>query len=306
MTQINAYNIKSIIKSKLLFNEPMHKHTTFGIGGNVACYIMPQTINELKNILIYSTKNELDIFFMGSGSNILVSDNGYDGIIISLKRTFKKIEIKEDGTIISESGVMLGSMVKKAINKGIEGMESLAGVPGTVGGALYMNAGAYNHEISNYFESARLLDNSGNEKIYKKSDIKFGYRYSSFPKNEILIEAIFKYPKGNPETILKNKKNASIKRKTSQPLNFRSAGSIFKNPNQKYAAGYLIDQSGLKGLAIGGAQISDKHANFIVNKGDAKAQDVLDLINIARATVLEKFNIKLELEIKLLGFSNAI
>ena len=301
MNQSDIDNIQPMIQGDLLLNEPMHKHTTFGIGGNVSCYIMPKTINELKKVLKYSSKNNIKTFFMGSGSNILVSDLGYNGIIISLKRTFKTLEIKEDATINSDSGVMLGSMVKKATSKGIKGMESLVGVPGTVGGALYMNAGAYDHEISNYFESAILLDQFGNEKIYKKKDVKFGYRYSSFPKNEILIKATFKYHKGNPETILKKKKTASLSRKTSQPLKYRSAGSIFKNPEKKSPAGYLIDKSGLKGLTIGGAQISDKHANFIINKGNAKADDVIQLIKVAKQTVFEKYNIKLDLEIKLLG-----
>ena len=306
MNQLDIDNMQSMIQGPLLLNEPMCKHTTFGIGGNVTCYIMPKTLNDLKKILKYSSKNNIKTFFIGSGSNILVSDFGYNGIIISLKKTFKTLKIKEDATIISESGVMLGSMVKKATSRGIKGMESLVGVPGTVGGALYMNAGAYDHEISNYFKSAVLLDQFGNEKIYKKKDVQFGYRYSSFPKNEILIKAIFKYRKGNPENILEKKNTASLNRKTSQPLKYRSAGSIFKNPDQQNPAGYLIDKSGLKGHTIGGAQISNKHANFIINKGNAKAQDVIDLINIAKQTVFEKYNIKLELEIKLLGFHNNV
>ncbi len=301
MNQSDIDNIRSMIQDNLLLDEPMHKHTTFGIGGNASCYIMPKTIHDLKQILKYSSENNINTFFMGSGSNILVSDLGYNGIIISLKRTFKTLNIKEDATITSDSGVMLGSMVKKATAKGIKGMESLVGVPGTVGGALYMNAGAYDHEISNYFESAILLDQSGNEKIYKKNDIKFGYRYSSFPKNEVLIKAIFKYQKGNTNAILEKKKTASLNRKTSQPLKYRSAGSIFKNPSKKSPAGYLIDKSGLKGHVVGGAQISNKHANFIINKGNARAEDVIELIKLAKQTVFEKYNIKLDLEIKLLG-----
>ena len=303
MNKIDIKNISALAHGNLLLNESMGKHTTFGIGGEVTCYIMPKTLKELKKILQYSAKHNINIFFMGSGSNMLVSDDGYDGIIISLKKTFKKIEIKDDATIIAESGVMLGNMVKKATNKGIKGLESLIGVPGTVGGALYMNAGAYNHEISNYFNSALLLDKYGNEKNYKKNDIHFSYRYSSFPKNEILIKAIFKYSKGNIKTILDNKKSASIKRRTSQPLKYRSAGSIFKNPEES-PAGYLIDKTGLKGLKIGDAEISEKHANFIINRGNATAQDVTELIKIAKQKVFEKFNIKLKLEIKLLGFND--
>ena len=141
-----------------------------------------------------------------------------------------------------------------------------------------MNAGAYNHEISNYFCSAVLLDNHGTEKKYSKNKIKFSYRSSSFPENEILIKATFKYPKGDLDIIVKNKKKASMKRKTTQPLKYRSAGSIFKNPSKEFPAGYLIDQAGLKGLRIGNAEISKKHANFIINKGNAKSNDIMKLI----------------------------
>ena len=305
MNKIDTKNIAAIVDGNLMLNELMSKHTTFGIGGKVDCYIMPKTLNQLKEVLKYSSKNKINIFFMGSGSNLLVSDNGYDGIIISLKKTFKNLEILDNATIIVESGVMLGNMVKRATNVGIEGMESLVGVPGTVGGALYMNAGAYNHEISNYFNSAILLDKEGIEKTYTKKDVKFGYRYSSFPKDEILIKAIFKYSRGDIDVITKNKKTASIKRKTSQPLKYRSAGSIFKNPNKDSSAGYFIDKSGLKGLSIGDAQISEKHANFIINRGSAKAEDVMRLIKIAKEKVFEKFNLELELEIKLLGAFDA-
>lgn len=295
--------IKDIVPDSILFNEPMSKHTTFGVGGEVACYFMPKNILELKKILKYSTKKNIQKFIAGSGSNLLVSDMGYDGIVISLKKTFKNLKINDDGTINVESGVMLGSMVKKATSKGIKGLESLIGVPGTVGGALYMNAGAYNHEISNFFCSATLLDINGNEKIYNKNDVKFDYRYSSFPNDEILINATFKFKKGNMDEITKNKKQASNNRKETQPLKYRSAGSIFKNPSKEQAAGYLIDQCGLKGYGIGGAEISSKHANFIVNKDNASSSDILNLIEFAKKRVLKKFKVKLELEVKLLGFN---
>ena len=304
MNRMNIKNISSIVDGNLLLNESMSKHTTFGIGGNVDCYIMPKTLEQLKEILQYSNKHKINVFFMGSGSNMLVSDNGYNGIIISLKKTFKHLKIQDDATIIAQSGVMLGSMVRKATNKGIKGLESLVGVPGTVGGALYMNAGAYNHEISNYFKYAILLDKSGHKKIYKKNDVNFKYRYSSFPENEILIEAVFKYSKGNLNKISKNKKIASKKRRESQPLRYRSAGSIFKNPSDRSPAGYLIDKAGLKGLSVGGAEISKKHANFIINKNNATAKDVIKLISIIQKKILTNYNVKLNLEIKLLGFSN--
>ena len=172
--------IKDNFSEISFINEPMKKHSTFGIGGNAKVFILPQKLIEIKNILKYSTKYDIKVIFTGSGSNLLVSDRGFDGIIISLKKTFKKLLFLDDGYIVVESGVMLGNMVKEAIKRNIEGFESLVGVPGTVGGALYMNAGAYGTEISKYFVSARVVNKKGEEKTLTKSDIQFFYRKSTF------------------------------------------------------------------------------------------------------------------------------
>ena len=201
---------------------------------------------------------------------------------------------------------MLGTMVKQAMAAEIGGLESLIGVPGTVGGALIMNAGAFGSEISKYFEAAKTMTIEGDIKSYKKGEIEFSYRHSTFPKNEILLEATFQCKRGKPGEILKERKVASEGRKSNQPLKFRSAGSIFKNPSDTLAAGYLIDKAGLKGTERGGAAISEKHANFIVNMGGATAADVLYLIKLAKKYVAKKFNINLELEVKLIGFPKAI
>lgn len=299
-------HIMDLLSHPPLLNEPMTKHTTFGIGGNVACYVYPSSKMELCKLLSYCDENDIAVFFAGSGSNILVSDDGFDGVIISLQKTFKSLEINDNGTINVESGVMLGNMVKNAIGKNIKGLESLIGVPGTVGGALIMNAGAYGNEISNYFNAATSMTMAGKIKKYSRNDVKFSYRDSTFPENEILVNATFVCEKGNMDNIYKQKRLASQKRKDNQPLKFRSAGSIFKNPNSKFAAGQLIDKAGLKGLRIGNAEISSKHANFIVNLGGALAEDVLKLIRIAQEKVSHQFNVKLELEIRLLGFSPTI
>lgn len=285
-------------------NEEMKKHTTFGIGGKVKLLIYPKSIEELSEIIKTLSNNNIRIFYIGSGSNILISDENLDCAIISLKKTFKKIIFK-DNTVIVESGVMLGSLVKKLSNKNITGFESLIGVPGTVGGALFMNAGAFGSEISNNFISARTLNNKGKIQEYDKNNITFSYRKSSFPNNEILIDMIFNCKSGDREKINAKKNITSISRKNKQPLKYRSAGSIFKNPNHKYAAGYLIEKSNLKGLQIGNAQISEKHANFIINIGNAKAKDVMQLIKIIKLKVYETFNVKLELEIKLIGINES-
>ena len=291
-----------MLSSQIIFDEPLAKYTTFGIGGPAQCMVYPDNRNELSTLLKYAQKNKIPVIFIGSGSNLLVWDEGFNGFVISLKKTFKKLLIEKNATIIVQSGVMLGTMVKEAIQKQICGLESLVGVPGTVGGALIMNAGAFGSEISSYFVEAKTMTLKGDINIYSKQDVLFSYRHSTFPIDEILIEATFKCKKGDTDKILKDKLNASQGRKSTQPLKFRSAGSIFKNPSKKLAAGYLIDQAGLKGTNYGGASISEKHANFIINMGNATAADVFHLIVLARQKVAKKFNINLELEIKLIGF----
>ena len=303
MNEQHQKYIKDNFSEISFIDEPMEKHSTFGIGGNAKVFILPQKLSEIKNILIYSNKYGIRVVFTGSGSNLLVSDSGFDGIIISLKKTFKKLLFLDDGYIVVESGVMLGNMVKEAIKRNIAGFESLVGVPGTVGGALYMNAGAYGTEISKYFISARVINKKGEEKTLTKSDVQFFYRKSTFSKDDLLIEAKLKYKKGDIREIEKLKKKFSDSRKNNQPLKFRSAGSIFKNPSSEVAAGYLIDKAGLKGTKKGSAMISPKHANFIVNLGKASSNDVLYLIHHIKREVAKVYKISLELEIKLIGFS---
>ena len=306
MKSMHLKKINDIISGKMLINEPMCKHTTFGIGGPAACYINPENKLELKSILEFAAVEKIPVFFIGSGSNLLVSDEGFDGIVISLAKTFKKLNIRKSGEISAESGVMLGHLVRLSMQYGITGMESLIGIPGTLGGALVMNAGAYGSEISNYFQSALVMTTTGEEKEYTQKDINFGYRFSTFSADEIITEVRFKCSPGEDKTIKGKSEKVSRQRKSSQPLKYRSAGSIFKNPSEEISAGYLIDKSGLKGTVIGDAEISQKHANFIINNGKAKAVDVIDLIKSAHLNVVNKFQINLELEIKLLGFEKDI
>ena len=306
MNQKQKKDIRKMLTSVMTFDEPLAKHTTFGIGGPADCMVFPETRDELSKLLKYANQKKISAIFIGSGSNILVWDKGFDGIVISLKNSFKNLTIKRNSQIIVEAGVMLGTMVKQAMAAEIGGLESLIGVPGTVGGALIMNAGAFGSEISKYFEEAKTMTIEGDTKSYKKGEIEFSYRHSTFPKNEILLEATFQCKRGKPAEILKDRKVASDGRKSNQPLKFRSAGSIFKNPSDSLAAGYLIDKTGLKGTERGGAAISEKHANFIVNMGDATAADVLYLIKLAKKYVAKKFYINLELEVKLIGFPKSM
>ena len=298
------HDIINLVKSKVLIDEPLKKHTTFGVGGQASFFIYPKDQVDLKRILRYASINNIKIFFIGSGSNLLVSDNGFDGIVICLQQTFKNFEVSPSLEANIETGVMLGNIVKILSKKSVKGLESLIGVPGTLGGALVMNAGAYGSEISNYLIAIKALDLNGQEKIYKKNDLEFSYRFSSISQNEIITEAIFKFEKGDINNIDKRKAEVSQKRKNNQPLRFRSAGSIFKNPDSNTAAGYLIDKANLKGTRIGDAEISTKHANFIINHGNASSDNILELIRLIKCQIKKKFNIDLELEVKLLGFKD--
>ena len=293
--------IKSMINGTCLINEPMSKHTTYGIGGPVSFYIKPKNKEDLKNILLFTENNSIPVYFVGTGSNLLVSDSGINGIVVSLEKSLKKITFLSETMIYAEGGAMLGKLVKLCISNNLTGLESLVGVPGTLGGALVMNAGAFGGEISKCLKSVDVINMDGTEHQYSSEDIHFQYRSSSFSKDEIIVGATFILKKDDPNHIQIKRQNASQGRKSSQPLRIRSAGSVFKNP-ENTAAGYLIDQAGLKGTVKGGAEISSKHANFFVNNGDATSYDLVSLIRIARKKVLKIFGIHLDLEIKTIGF----
>jgi len=295
--------LKGLIKGSVFYNEPMKNHTSYGIGGPAEALIHPSDYEDLLKIINYSKQNSIPTYFIGSGSNLLVSDKGIRGIVISPKKSFKKLNFNEN-IIFAESGVMLGSLVRKSTKRNLTGLESLIGVPGTLGGALVMNAGAFGNEISNFLKSVSLITSDGKLISLNADQIVFEYRYSNFKKEEFILSATFELEVESPEVINQKKQIASKGRKSNQPLKYRSAGSIFKNPKSKFAAGYLIEKAGLKGHRIGNAQISDHHANFFVNHGNATSEDIIQLIQIAKEKVLNQFNINLELEIKLIGFSD--
>ena len=284
-----------------MVDEPLSRHTTFGIGGPADLFATPTTPAELAGLLKAATAADVPVQFLGSGSNCLVSDGGVRGLVISLAGALKELSI-EGHKVVAQSGVMLGHMVKLSLKAGLTGMESLVGVPGTVGGALVMNAGAFGGEISSHLESATVLTLDGEQKIYPKNLLDFAYRWSSFQSDEIIVEATFNFPAGDADTSARRKAEASSRRKASQPLTVRSAGSVFKNPSPDMAAGFLIDQAGLKGTRQGAAEISAKHANFVVNHGGATAADVAHLIKLAATAVKQRHGVQLKLEIKTLGF----
>jgi len=292
--------LNTMTKGSFLKDEAMAKHTSYRIGGPVNAYITPRDHDDLSQILQFANQHGIATYFVGSGSTLLVADEGIDGLVITLGKSLKRLEIT-GATVFAESGVMLGKMVKECIGRNLSGVESMIGVPGTLGGALVMNAGAFGEEISNYLKHVTVMKMDGQEKQYQPGDISFSYRHSTFPDDEIVISAEFELIQSDKETVQEKRAVASGGRKATQPLKFRSAGSVFKNPKEG-AAGYYIDQAGLKGTKVGDAEISPIHANFFVNHGKAKASDVVALIRLARETVHDKFGIMLDLEVKPLGF----
>ena len=292
--------LRKIVQGTLLENEPMSDHTSYGIGGPAGAYITPKDQCDLAGILKFANKYSIETHFVGSGSNLLVSDSGIDGIVLTPAKSLTQLEFN-DGHVIAESGVMLGRLVKECIKRNLTGVESMIGVPGTLGGALVMNAGAFGGEISNYLHSVEIMNMSGEIKTYYPGDIDFAYRFSTLRTDEFVLLARFDLKEEKSIIIQEKRNKASKGRKTNQPLKFRSAGSVFKNPKEN-AAGYLIDQAGLKGIRVGNAEISKHHANFFVNHGNARSSDITSLIRLARKTVYKKFGIKLELEVKTIGF----
>lgn len=293
--------LNNMVTGSMLRDESMARHTSYGIGGPAQAYITPKDKDDLAQILKFAHEHRLPTYFVGSGSNLLVADEGINGLVITLGKSFNHLHIS-GATVYAESGVMLGKMVKECIRRYLSGVESLIGVPGTLGGALVMNAGAFGGEISNYLKHVTVMTMAGEEKQYVPGEIEFSYRHSTFPTDEIVISAEFELIQSDKATVMEKRSVASGGRKATQPLKFRSAGSVFKNPKEG-AAGYYIDQAGLKGTKVGDAEISDHHANFFVNHGKAKAEDIVSLIRLARQTVYEQFGIMLELEVKTLGFT---
>ena len=297
---ITIKDLKKIPGLIIKKNEPMNKYTTYGIGGQAKFFVIPESKQSLLDLISYLNKNKLKYFILGSGSNLLVNDKGFDGVVVSIKRSLETIKI-ENSKLYVECGAMLGTIVKECIKNNLSGIENLVGVPGTLGGALVMNAGAWGGEISDKLQSVEIIDNQNELKILQRKDIDFSYRLSSFNSNEVLISATFNLEKKDKEQIEKKYQLARKGRKSSQPTNVRSAGSVFKNPPGN-SAGKLIELCGLKGYRIGGAIISEKHANFFINEKDSSASDMMHLIRYAQKEVFKKFNIKLETEIKFLGF----
>lgn len=275
--------------------------TTYKTGGIAKLVVYPNNINNLKQLLKLIHKHNIKYFILGKGSNTLFSDKEFNGVIIKLDK-LNNFEIKET-EIYVESGMILSKLVQASVKNELTGLEFAIGIPGTIGGAIYMNAGAYGNNMSNIVKSVIVLDEKLQIEEIPLEKLKFDYRYSIFQanKNLICVAANIKLEHGNHDEIASKIKENLLKRKNSQPLEYPSAGSVFRNPEGNYA-GKIIEELGLKGKNIGGAEISTKHANFIINKNNASSSDILNLIKLVQKEVKDKYKIDLKLEQQLVNW----
>lgn len=302
--EIYNYCVENLKCSDIKKDEPMSKHTSFKIGGNADIFIKISNIDELKLIHDFVKKNEINLTIIGNGSNILVKDNGIRGIVI--KPDFKEVKIEKLNNkkvkVYAGAGVALGMLAQKLLKENISGFEFASGIPGTIGGAVRMNAGAYGGEFKDIVVSTKCIDENGEIIILDNKQQEFSYRSSIFTRKKLIViesELLLNFEE-NAENIIKKMNEYSESRKTKQPVNLPNAGSTFKR-GEDYITAQLIDECGLKGYSIGGAQVSDIHSGFIVNKGNASAEDVLNLVEYVKKKVYEKFNKEIKLEIEILG-----
>ena len=294
------YNLASILDCEARKNEPLSKHTTFRIGGTADTYIKVTTLSKLSAILKECRDSDINYMILGNGSNVLASDDGFRGVVIRLDGDFRRISLVDDTTIYCGAGATLASLCKFALNCGLTGLEFAWGIPGCVGGAVFMNAGAYGGEMKDVVYSVSHMDKEGNIGRTEKDALDFGYRTSVYRRNQCIITGVtLKMKSGAPDDIRAKMDDYLGRRTEKQPLEYPSAGSVFKRPEGAFA-GALIEQCGLKGASHGGAQVSEKHAGFIINKGGATAHDVKSLIREVQTEVAEKTGYTLECELIIL------
>lgn len=287
-------------KDRVLVDEPMKRHTTFRIGGPADFFLLPSTVDEVRGILEICREEELPYFILGNGSNLLVSDKGYRGVIIQMYRNFSNISV-EGNEICASSGALLSQIAAAARNASLTGFEFAGGIPGTLGGAVFMNAGAYGGELKDVLKEAVVMTEQGEILTLPVEKLDMGYRTSRIKKaGYLVLEARLVLEQGDMDKIRDITKDLTEKRVSKQPLEYPSAGSTFKRP-EGYFAGKLIQDAGLRGYQVGGAQVSEKHCGFVINKENATATDVVNLIHDVQRIVYEKFQVQLDTEVKFLG-----
>jgi UDP-N-acetylmuramate dehydrogenase len=290
---------KILQSENVAVDEPMKNHTSFKVGGPVDILVTPESYDEIVKVIKLCNEENMTYYIIGRGSNLIVRDGGFRGMVIKLTK-LDKIKV-EDERLIVQSGVDLCKVSEAALENSLKGFEFACGIPGTVGGAVTMNAGAYNGEISQVIESALVIDKNGKLITLNKEELELGYRMSAIQKyGYTVLEVTFKLVKGEYSSIKERIDDLTKKREDKQPLEYPSAGSTFKRPEGHYT-GKLIEESKLKGFSIGGAQVSEKHAGFIINKGDATAKDILDLIAYIQNTIKVNFDVELHPEVRIIG-----
>ena len=293
-----------IVSGKVLFDEPMSRHTSMRVGGPADTLVFPGSLEELSRVFKILRYFQTPFIPIGNGTNLIVKDGGYRGAVISLK-DIKNIGLTERGAaqvaLYADAGIALSEIVLLAAERSLTGIEFCAGIPGSIGGAVKMNAGAYGSEIKDAIDSVELINGSGEIRQWKREILKFSYRNLDLPESAIITGASFLLSRGIKKQIQDRTTEIMGMRKAKHPLEYHNAGSIFKNPRGGIPAGQIIDELGLKGTQVGGAKISEKHGNFIVNVSNAKAGDILTLIDMVKNKVRQYRGIDLETEVKIIG-----
>lgn len=287
-------------ENQILINEPMSKHTSFKIGGPATFIVLPNCVEQIKQTIELCKNQNKTYLIMGNGSNILVEDNGIEAVVIKITDGLSAVSIKDDW-IEAEAGVLLSSLSRQMMNASLKGFEFASGIPGTLGGAIFMNAGAYDGEMKDVVEWVEVLTPQGEVVKLDKGHLNFGYRTSAVKENGyVVLKVGIKLEKGPIEVIQEITNELTEKRTSKQPLHLPSAGSVFKRPDG-FFAGKLIDDAGLRGLRHGDAQVSEKHCGFIVNVGQATCKEVLDLISVVQKVVKDTYDVVLEREVRIFG-----
>ena len=301
MNQI-LYNelLKIMSEEQVKTEEPMKNHTTFRVGGPAEFFVMPRTAEEVKKVIDLCRRESFPYYIIGNVSNLLVSDQGYRGVVLQIYKEMSYIEVEEN-VVVAQAGALLSAIANKALENGLTGFEFAAGIPGTLGGACVMNAGAYGGEMKDVLEEVTVLTEEGEVLTIPKENLELGYRTSIIArKGYTVLEARIQLRGGEKEAIKSLMEELKDKRVSKQPLEYPSAGSTFKRP-EGYFAGKLIQDAGLRGFSVGGAQVSEKHCGFVINRENATAADVAELMRQVSARVEEEFGVKLEPEVKRLG-----
>ena len=288
-----------LLRGEVLAGVPLRERTTYRIGGEARLLACPADLEDLRRLNAYLVEKSLPTFVLGGGANLLVSDRGFPGVAVHLGG-FNRLGFR-DGVVSAGAGLALDEFIKACLRRGLAGLECLSGIPGSLGGALRMNAGAFGAEISDHLVEVECLDGQGCFKVLRKEEVAFSYRRALRIRETYITGATFRFPRGCRESLFLIREDILARRRQRQPWQYPTAGSVFKRPPGHYA-GKLIEDAGLKGKRLGRAQISPKHAGIVINLGGARACDVLGLMRLAREEVLRRFRIELELEQELIGF----